>query len=139
MQQLAYPVLIIGRNYIEGGISSSRELLFVGKRQFDDGCFDGAKIVDSSGYIFEILSSRKKEVSWSLCDFLMRRQSVWVDLKFGRTEKKNLDLIRTDLLEIIYSHPDWYRKYDETKESVKKRLESARTTSELINIVSVYP
>ncbi|MEK8015521.1 MAG: hypothetical protein VSS75_001550 [Candidatus Parabeggiatoa sp.] len=138
MQKLSYPVLKYTPRFIRGGISSPKELLVVGEKNFEQGCFDDAIIIDSSGYKYRVLSAKKDKLTWDPCNLFKEYRSIWVSLELSSPSKRNLDIHRKELLNFLLLHPKWYERYDETEQSLRKELFEARTMKELINTISIY-
>lgn len=139
MPGLNYPVLKITKKFIRGSISSPKELLVVGEKNFVHGCFDNACIIDASGCKYRVLSAEKGRRTCSLFNLFKKYRTIWVCVKLSEPEKYNVDRLREQVLGLLCSHPGWYKHYGETEDSLRSKFSGARTVKELINSISIYP
>ena len=138
MRELKFPVLKYTPKFIRGGIQTGRDLLVVGERNFEQGCFDAATIIDASGYKYQVLSATRKGLTWNPLNVFRAYRTILVDLELSNPDKLNADQVREEIFGVLFSHPKWYRRYFETEQSIRAKLDNAKTVTHLINSISVY-
>ncbi|MEW5683226.1 MAG: hypothetical protein AB1780_12675 [Pseudomonadota bacterium] len=120
-------------------ILSPKELLVVGELNYERGCFNNTYILDSSGCKYRVLKAEKLKWTLSPWNLFKAYRTIWVSLELSKPELQNIDTAREEILSLLFKNPEWYKKYDETERSLEEKLLAARTMSELISMISIYP
>lgn len=142
---IGFPCLLYTPRFIIGSIADEKQLTRAGKAQVERKCFDSGVIVDKTGKKFAIAKYRvSKSGPWNLYNYFPDRifddyKSVVVDMEISLLEKKNLDMLKEEISELVIKNK-WYKSTMEgTKEAFMAHIDCARTVQELINKISVYP
>ena len=139
MQELIYPVLQYTDKYIIGSIQKPKNLLVVGAKNIEEGCFHNAIIIDSSGAKYRVLSANIARLTWDPWNVFFRYRTVWVELELSDKECLSLDEIKKEIFDLLKKNKKWYKRYGETEKILYKKFEDIKTIKELINKISIYP
>lgn len=136
---------------MEGGLATEHLFCTASQKKLNAGCFKQGIVIDSGGAKYQIISARQREFKElnlgqaamfcleSINYFLSGDKNVSVDFELKLLANLNLDEVRQEVLEILISHLRWLSKYGESKKSIKKELNQAKSLSELITMISIYP
>jgi hypothetical protein len=151
MLTLNYPVLRYTPKYIIGGLSTENAFCTASQKKLNAGCFKQGIVIDSGGAKYQIISAKEREFKElnlgqsvlfcleSINYFLSGDKNVLIDFELKLLAHLNLDEVRQEVLSIFISHPRWLSKCGESQKSIRKELNQAKSLSELINMISIYP
>lgn len=139
MLELNYPVLKYTPKFIRGSIQTEKDLLIVGEKNLDEGCFRNAVIIDSCGFKFDVLSAKKRRLTLNPFNVFYEYRTVWVDIDIAFSKKMNIEEIKNEILEVLLSNPSWYRKYGETERDLRLKFDKLDNIKEVIEKISIYP
>ena len=107
MRALNYPVMIVSPNYVEGQIESEKKLTGVGEVQFENGCFEGASIIDVAGYKYEILRATIERRVFSIFNYDKAYRKVVVNLKLSEPKELDFEETKSEILD-TFIQKKWY-------------------------------
>ena len=127
LRELKFPILIRLRNELQAGrgaglhSTASRRFDLIWTSSFEDGRYDDAEIIDSDGQAFcvrKILFFRLTIWQnfmyrfWHLFVFNLSDlcELTNVDMELESTRKLTLDQFKTEYLELILAHPNWWKR-----------------------------
>lgn len=104
---------------------------------FDEGCFRNACIYDTSGSLRDIVRSAFTKPP-TFVNRLMRWRQLPVRIEIRPCEKTTVADILAELAAILDSANSFFEHLDHDPADILKRLESATTPTELIELVGKY-
>lgn len=138
MRQLTYPVLQYTSRYLRGRIQRERDLLVVGERNLQEGCFENCTLVSSDGNRYRVLSARKLRWTCNPWNIFPRYRTVWVDLDLSEPEKVDLDTIKREVLDLLVKKR-WYARAHYSRTDIEDLVNSATSLPDLITRLTVFP
>lgn len=127
LRELKFPILMRHRNELQAGrgalldSNASRRFDWVWTTPFEDGRYDDAEIIDADGQAYrveKIIFTRP-----TIWQYLIDRLGSFlvfglkdlpeianVDIELEPTRKLTLDQFKTEYLELILVHPNWWKR-----------------------------
>lgn len=138
LRQLKYPVLLYSPRYVLGRIDSEKELRVVGEKNFAEGCFENASIVDSGGFKSNVLDARIERWVRSIWSLFPQYRYVWVALELSEPKKIELNHLKKDLINLISKNNLYPKAQGIARSEIDKSIQSPSNFSELIRSIVVF-
>jgi hypothetical protein len=122
---LEYPVILIGRNYFSIFLESSR-IIKSSVSALENGIYNDAIFIDSSGTQFETISVRKVGYVPPFLGFrLLRKRQIFVSFQFSKIDvisfEEVIKLVKTAAKKSHWgAHPDFLRETASSSKSIKE-------------------
>lgn len=150
MQSIEFPVLLLGKNFVQGRIYSSKDLSRRTIVSFNEKIFDGAIVIDSQGSAFKVLSYSKSfpaaivigNVVDLTLDFFMRDKdqlATWIDFELSTPEKFDFSDVKRKVSDLVHKNPKWFDSNLEGFKSIERMLDSYQSLPDMIDLFSGYP
>jgi hypothetical protein len=138
MQQLTYPVLKYTPRFLRGRLRNERDLLVVGERNLQEGCFKDCVLIDSDANRYRVASARQIRWTWNPWNLFPVYRTVWVDLELSDPQKMDLDSVKREVLELLLKKR-WYTRAHYGRTEIEELINTAPSVPELIDRLSVFP
>jgi hypothetical protein len=152
LRELKFPIAIQYPNELEGGrhcgLHNLARFNWSLAVAYQDGRFDNAEIIDSSGKAFGVEKVYfMRPTLWRffidrLGHFLIlprmdKREIVRVDMELKKTRQLTLDQFKDECRKLIASHPAWWKRYSSADE-IERMFIDAHTFPDAINEIGTF-